>query len=220
MTNKADVNEFKFKIDLKSRGFDGFDHETDFNHLRCILKTGFLASRNYVQSHFPELGDNAWKSVIDNTDEKVKQHVRFYFYKRTPTNYRFEQNNPEGMAYLVFDYDICHHEDAYFSNGNAACHRSEFMKVSDYFESDGSFLDLNCIFDRTPMINNKEEIKRIRNSELLVKEPVYLKDMKKIVFKTEKAKNEFWSSIDDKEITRNYKDRSVVDGSYFCQVRK
>ena len=213
----VEANEIRFKNEIESRGFVGYDHETDVKHLRVILKTRFLASRHYVHTHFPELGDNAWQSVIDKTDDAVKHYVRFYFLHGTPTNYHFEMENPDGMVHLLFDYNICHKENSYFSNGNAGSQYTRYMKVCDYFEDGDNFLDLDHIFHRGPISDNRNYTVWARNAELLVREPVYLDNLVKIVFRTQEAMDRFWSSIDDVRIRRKYKRISVVDESFFCR---
>ena len=91
------------------------------------------------------------------------------------------------------------------------------MKVCDYLENGGDFLNLDFIFHRGPITDYRNTIVWARNSELLVREPVYLRSLIKIVFKTEEAKNRFWTSIDDVGIRRNYIRLSVVDKSFFCR---
>ena len=232
---KYDVSAGEQSIvnELKSRNFSGFLHMTDLDHLHEILNAGFIGSRDYEKSKELGLNDLANQEVIDKTPDWVKGCARFYYYKGTPTYYNFEKKRPNDLVMLVFDWNIIKLDGAMVTDGNPASGYSKKMPAKEYLDSDGSFLDFNGIFHRSPLpkfgvpfeqlndserkaLKEKNEIIRKRNAELDVPDKVPLDHVRMIVFKSQSSYNRFWSDVRNKKLGHGYKFRSKVDRSFFC----
>lgn len=74
-------------------------HMTSISNFVSILSSGSLYSRNYATALNILKTDNASQDVIDNTEEQIKDYVRFYFRPKTPTYYHWEGYHQEGVRY-------------------------------------------------------------------------------------------------------------------------
>ena len=105
-----------------------------------------IPSRAGVMTAYEGFTDSASPDVIDQTEEKWKHFVRFYFRPRTPTLYRNEGFRPVKRrvlggahcpmpVYLFFDFEelICR-EDAAFSYGSLARPDTLVYDTGDAFE--------------------------------------------------------------------------------------
>lgn len=118
-------------------GFNGFYHCTDFTNFINIMKEGYLHSRKGLENK--KFTDAAMQSVVEHTDDRIKDYVRFYWRPKTPTNYRNEgikaYNTEYHMpipVYLIFDNEIGLHSNVKFTNMNASSSRSIITdKVSE-----------------------------------------------------------------------------------------
>lgn len=69
-------------------------HFTDVNNAASILGGDYLYSRSYLDINGGMKNDNASPTVIEHTEDKWKEYVRFYFRPRTPTQYNNEGFRP------------------------------------------------------------------------------------------------------------------------------
>lgn len=170
----------------ESYGFEGFLHTTELENFQRIITSGYLFSRNKVE----EFIDRANQQVIDNTNKFIFDYCRFYYYFKTPTNYRAEYKNP---VILVFSKDLIYKKDIFFCLGNAAS-KYTFPK---WAATDALPKCWDAVFERGPyqlskyVHSERDEwtIKRIRNSEFLVKDQISIKKICKVYFKTEEDFN-------------------------------
>ena len=87
---------------------------------------------------------------------------------------------------FIFDFDLLNEYEFYFSNGNAA---SKFTRITGCLSEILEF-DWHTIFSREPILEDKEEIIRKRNAELLIDGPVQIsKYLKFIYVKDDKIAN-------------------------------
>lgn len=183
--NELSEDEAKRKLlaILEKYGFEGFLHTTELENFQRIIISGYLLSRKKVE----EFIDKADKEVIEQTTEFVLNCCRFYYYFKTPTNYRAGYSKP---VILVFDKELIFKEKLFFSEGNAA---SKFFrpKIS---AKDALSINWHGVFERgayssskyvDSMGNNAGYVTRIRNSECLIRDKVDIKYIDKVYFKTE-----------------------------------
>ena len=209
---------------VEKHNFVGFLHETTINNLIHILEDGKLKSR-YMLDQFD---DSANYEVIEHTAEEVKKCVRFYFYPGTPTNYRFNQKNPNDLVYIVFKWDLILIDGAKIVNGNASSKHSKTMLANDYILNyeKSNFMDWDSIFHRGCLpsddacyyglasFDEKNDIRRKRNAEINIPNYVTTDYIDKIVFKTKEAGYRFIDGLKDDIIT----DKGIkldVDPRYF-----
>jgi len=74
-------------------------HMTSISNFISILSCGYLYSRNYATSLNVLKTDNASQDVLGNTEDLVKDYVRFYFRPKTPTYYHWEGYHQKGVRY-------------------------------------------------------------------------------------------------------------------------
>lgn len=106
-------------------------HFTDIRNAVRVLEYGLLVSRADALVSGGMASDNASPAVIDQTDERWKHHVRFYFRPRTPTQFRNEgfrpmNERPLGAhcpvpVYFIFESrPLLTHPESQFSEGSLA----------------------------------------------------------------------------------------------------
>lgn len=176
----------------ESYGFEGFLHTTELENFEKILRCGYLYSRFDLKKQQMFFNDKANGEVIDHTNEDIIKNCRFYYYFKTPTNYKAKYLH---SVILVFDKNIIFNgaRRLYF-NGNAA---SSFSTGTDnatkaiefdweaifergyYGESKLMKLDKGD-FDCTMAWNN---ITRVRNAEFQMQSPVSISDIVTVYFK-------------------------------------
>lgn len=216
--NKDKIHE----ILIKNYRFEGFMHETTINNLASILKDGKIKPRNELNS----FEDSANNEVIFRTSDEVKSSVRFYFFKKTPTNYHFDAKSPNKMAYIVLKWDIVELPGATFVNGNASSEYSESKEAVEYFKNPGKFMDWNSIAHRgylptddecmwTGGFEDKNDIIRKRNAEINIPNSVKTDYIDKIVFKTKEEYTRFIKILNNDIILNRFFDKIIVDASYF-----
>lgn len=154
MIEKVDAERFRRRLSVLRRARLGarhwwphyLFHFADLSNVASILTSGELLSRGSVLAETPDFNDSASPDVIDQTDQRWKDYVRFYFRPKTPTLYRNEglrpvARRPLGGAhcpspiYLLFDIDslICR-ADSLFSFGSLARPGVEVYTSADEFE--------------------------------------------------------------------------------------
>lgn len=65
-------------------------HYSDLGNIISILNQKKIYSRKKSEEEGLMLNDNASTNVIGNTDDRIKEYVRFYFRPKTPTQYHNE----------------------------------------------------------------------------------------------------------------------------------
>lgn len=196
----------------KKYGFTGFMHETTINNLCKILECGKLLARESLT----DFEDSANSKVIEITMDEIKKHVRFYYFKMTPTNYHFDQDNPDSMVYMTFNWKLIFEKDAKISNGNAGSNKTNVKKAIDFLKNPGDFMDWDSIFNRESILDEieKPEIIRKRNAELMIPNSVSIKYIDRIIFKSNEARDKFISKL-DKKILSQFRDKIIADKEYF-----
>lgn len=177
-------NAHMFKHVLEKNGFEGFIHATEFDNLKQILVTNKLSSRSTMGDGFTDIAD---QDVIYLTNQFVKTKVRLYYKNGTPTLYHFYQKSLN-LCVLVFDFDLIHHYECYFSDGNAA---SKYTRFTGDLNEAIAF-NWNTILGRGPMGEiEKKEIIRMRNAECLVSGDIdCVQFVKKIIVANENTKSQ------------------------------
>lgn len=214
MSYKLETNANKIHKMLKQDyGFEGFMHETSIGNLCNILKCGMLKSRSEAKC----FDDSADHAVLNHTDKHITENARFYFFKKTPTNYRFDESNPNGMVYIVFDWDIIFLDNVQIANGNAGSDYTTIKKVTDYLSDPDDFMDWDSITHRSSLpYFGRYEIIRKRNAEIIVPKGVPVEHISKIVFKSEKAVKEFKNKFGNDILLSKFEKKIEVDSSFFC----
>lgn len=186
-------------------GFKGFVHAGDYSTVKQILLTNKVLSRLDAKGKFKDIAN---QEIIANTSEFVKSKVRFYYAANTPAYYHFDKKSSE-FVILQFDFSLVEDYEVYFLDGNAA---SDYSKKSQSASEIMSF-DWSTIFGRGPIydIEDKIDVIRKRDAELLVEGPVYVdKHIRKIIVKNEnvakKIKHDF----------PKYSGIIIVDPHSFC----
>lgn len=189
---KDDKDKF---IEIISRlttqyGFDGLYHFTDFHNFQSIIREGFLKSRHQCEVDSVQFHDGANSEIIQTTSPNVKCCTRFYFKEKTPmlfTTEGIKSNNATPHVpipvYLVFDTELVYLRKSAFSDGNARSDDTRFGSDSDFFNS----IDWQKVFHRGALPDDlyvKLEYKRKRHAELLIRGPVPIKYLKRIVFRS------------------------------------
>lgn len=169
---------------MKEKGFIGFLRTENFDNFIKIYKSGFLKSRQVVTEENLSFTDNADPEVIADTSDFVKNHVRFYYRCKTPTNYgayyHFGQNNP---VMLVFDENLIYSDNAIFCDGNAM---SQFTILTREAQFALNNFCWNEIFSFGPFNPADLLTKNRRNGEFLIPNQVAITDVKHIYFKYQK----------------------------------
>lgn len=172
--------------------FKGPMHFTDYTNLRKIMSEGYLYSREACNTKGIKFKDVADQDVIKKSQVAVKSCVRFYYKEKTPTLYRNEgikkcdENEPHVPipVYLVFSNELIKLESTLFSDGNAGSDYTDYGNTYEFFNN----MSWNYIMSRGAIITDdyreKYEIIRCRNAELLSEDPVPLKYLEKIVFRS------------------------------------
>lgn len=231
------INKEIFKLEVE-HNFKGPLHFTDYSNLKSILDSGFLSSREGCNKSNIEFLNGAESTVIDKTSKNVKKCVRFYYKELSLTMYNNEGIKINNQAphipipvYLLFDDEIIYHEDAVYSDGCAGSDYTSFGKSSRFF----SGIKWDIVFSRGSIPyewpdNIRYRTKRIRQAELLMENPVDLKYLKKIIFRSKcdykRAVNDFGELdlfevnsnmfncnnefVKDYEILYNEKDNNII----------
>ena len=211
-----------YEILKNEYNFRGFMHETTIGNLANILKDGKLKPRNELYS----FEDSANSLVINHTSEEVKNKVRFYFFRKTPTNYHFDSKNPNNMVYIVFKWNLVNLPGATFVNGNASSEYSDSKLAIEYFKNPSNFMDWGPIAHRGFLpsyeecvlgagFDDRNDIVRKRNAEINIPGSVKIDFINKIVFRTMDEYNRFIKILNNDIILNRFIDKMEIDSSYF-----
>lgn len=160
--------------------FKGPLHFTDFSNLNSIISIGYMCSRNLCYANNIEFYDILHE---DGTiPSKVKGCTRFYY---------VEKNNNEAMkqlsipVYLLFSEELLYFDLAIYTDKSADFKDANFGIDFDFFNYE---VDWNAVFSKRcsdECLNGEvgELFIKRKQSELLIDEPVSLKQLKNIIFR-------------------------------------
>lgn len=170
-------------------------HFSHVQNIASILNNGKLYSREKLEKlGLTDINDNASSDVINGTDEKYKDYVRFYFRPLTPTQYHNEGIRATAEitelnahcpvpVFLLFDTAILDEHYTKFSYESLASHyhvnlysgSAELLQAPFHhiYHNESTYgLDGNLIRKR-------------RHAEIVVKHECSLHHLKKIVCRTD-----------------------------------
>lgn len=175
--------------------FQGFIHSTDFENFIKIMKDNKIFCRKYLEDNNLVVDDIALREVIDNTSDRIKNYVRFYWRTKTPTNYRNEGIKPKSVlvdnnkahspnpVIFVFDYKIALNTNVRFTDKNAGAYSSSFdCEPNQKYNFNYIFHDSSLLgYDET----ERKSIIQSRCAEFLYPHELSLDYVKKIVFRNQ-----------------------------------
>lgn len=174
---RGTVNKLK---DMYS--FRGPLHFTDFSNLNSIISVGYLCGRDICYANNIEFHDVLDEGTIKNIPSKIKGCTRFYYAEKS--NYEVMQrlNIP---VYLLFNEEILYLDLAIYTDGNADLRDTNFGMDFNFFNYD---IDWDVVFNKrntSECLNGtvKDLFCRRKQSELLIDEPVSLRQLKNIIFR-------------------------------------
>lgn len=151
-------------------------HFTNISNAVSILTSGILYSREKVKKLGLMKNENASRQVIEMTNLKAKENVRFYFRPLNPTQYYNEGYKHELLRYerdgtcanipvpVFFLFDLAtllEMEGVQFSEQSQAGHGSPLLSGINDFEN----LNFQKIYSYGPMTTDDE--KKYRHAEIL-----------------------------------------------------
>lgn len=201
---------WRYHLEKTGKRFEGFYHYTNITNLKSILDIGYLLSRNMVDNL---AYDSASHEVLERTPEWVGEYARLFYFPRPPFLYKVEgiKRNCTGPhmpipVALEFDIQTMVENDVVYLDGSAGNiiwkdHEYERTRyTTNPMEASGFRWDI--IFHRGPLPTYQNGVGDIygetnhayitirRGAELLVKDGIDLKHLKRILFRT-KAELEF-----------------------------
>jgi hypothetical protein len=198
MMQKADADIFRRRLAVLRRARLGarswwpqyLFHFADLSNVASILTSGELLSRGSVQAETPDFSDSASPDIIDQTDQRWKDYVRFYFRPKTPTLYRNEGFRPVGRrplsgahcpspVYLLFDFEevICR-ADSLFSYGSLARGGVEVYASGEQFEQ----LPFDLVYhDSRFSKEERDDIIFRRHAEVIVPDRIGLESLRGVM---------------------------------------
>lgn len=195
MIEKSDADLFRRRLTALKRGRLGarhwwphyLFHFADISNVVSILENDELLSRGAVTARHADFIDSASPDIIDQTDDRWKNYVRFYFRPKTPTLYRNEgfrpkERRPLGGAhcpapvYLLFDLEsiICR-ADSLFSYGSLARPDVAIYTTGAEFEQ----LPFDLVYhDSRFEKEERDDIIFHRHAEVIVPEKINLESLR------------------------------------------
>ena len=168
-------------------------HFTDIGNIVSIAETGTLVSHSASVAHIDvadaEIKRDRLSRVIDlpppYPSSAVGDHVPFYFTPRSPMLFRVkcERGQDSLVFFGVRVGDIA--GDGYTwcaANGNA---RSQFTEFSNELASMDEFIDMDALNTKYWNSDEDPDLRRRRQSELLVRDQVALPAVSYVVCKTD-----------------------------------
>lgn len=158
--------------------FRGLLHYTDFSNLSSIIEIGYLCSRVLCYANGIEFTD-AWDKDIEAGND-LKNCTRFYFAQKC--NSRLNMDVP---VCLVFSEEIICFDLSVFTDGDADSIYTKFGTDNEFFSKK---IDWNTVLK----IELKEDLSenmikiltRKKQAELIIDEPVPIRYLKSIIFKS------------------------------------
>jgi len=191
-------------------------HMTHIQNLSGILNDGELRSHNHMRgcSYFnlanEEVQAGRAAVVVSVSGLPLHDYVPLYFGYKTPmvaSNQKFN----EDLLFLRFSLDILSTSNTVFSDGNARSLNTKFYLFKDV--QDLSALDVAAI--RTTKYAGKPEIKRKKQSELLISNLLPISHILDIICYSESARTRTLEILQKFDIKKPVK---VNPGWYFTQA--
>ncbi len=166
-------------------------HMTDLQNLELILRELAILSNNQIKKKSIQILDISNQSVqcgranitIPCTSRPLHDYVPLYWGKKTPMVSALRSQN-ETLVFLMFSTDLLAEFDCVLSDGNARSNGTTFKVFKQL--SDLDFLNHRDI--NTLKFAHDDEIKRRKQSELLVLDRLPLKHLRYIICYSEIVK--------------------------------
>ena len=182
---------------LKPYGFEGLCHYTDIKNLEKIFEEGKVYSRRRAEEKKVLECDAADRSMLQRTDDSIKEYVRMFYFPKTPTIFRMQgvhSREDEDNAHmpvpvlLLFKPNIMGHDDVCFLDGSGAADPKNIIKVKDI--SFAKSFDWVSIQEREQYEDDIDEFERYyknrrRNAEFLYPKEISIDYIKRIIFRSE-----------------------------------
>lgn len=153
-------------------------HYSDVQNIASILNSGTMYSRNRSNQLNLMENDNASIEVIDQTDDWIKDYIRFYFRPKTPTQFnnegfrskltmsKFHAHCPMPIFLLFNLNSILNLNNCYFSENSLANNiEHNLMRTPKEFQE----LPFSKIYHDTYLTNDiRNEIVSCRQAEIIV----------------------------------------------------
>jgi hypothetical protein len=173
-------------------------HMTHIDNLNSILKSKAIFSKKYVDQNVKTYTDISNKSVQDGrsgivipcTGNELHEYVPFYWGRKTPMVASLQDQN-EDLIFLQFYSDILEENECVITDGNARTSGTMFKSYNDI--SDLNILDSKSI--NTVKYADDPEVKRKKQSEVLVPNSIGLGHLKCIICHSEDVKTKVQSLI-------------------------
>lgn len=161
-------------------------HLTDVTNLDSIIRVKTIFSHNQISLQKIDITDISNLSVqygrankiIDATGKPLHDYVPLYWGRKTPMVSAIREKN-ETLIFLLFSTNLLEEKtyECVISDGNARSNVTKFVKYSQLSDLDM----LTPEYINTVKYASNEEIKRCKQSELLVLNKLPLKHMLRIV---------------------------------------
>ncbi len=230
MIEKPDADLFRRRLTALKRARLGarrwwphyLFHFADLSNVVSILENDELLSRGAVTARYADFIDSASPDIIDQTDERWKNYVRFYFRPKTPTLYRNEGFRPKerralggahcpAPIYLLFDLEsvICR-ADSLFSYGSLARPDVPIYSTGAEFEH----LPFDLVYhDSRFEKGERNDIIFHRHAEVIVPEKIGLESLRWIWCRST-AELETLRNLLSAEIWEKWRDKIGVRTDY------
>ncbi|WP_019229454.1 DarT ssDNA thymidine ADP-ribosyltransferase family protein [Sedimentibacter sp. B4] len=176
---KSDCHKLKETVKKlkEEHEFRGLLHYTDFSNLSSIIEIGYLCSRALCYANNIEFTD-VWDKDIKAAND-LKNCTRFYYEKKC--NSRLNMDVP---VCLVFSEELICFDLSVFTDGDADSIYTKFGTDNEFFSKK---IDWETVFNIEPDDNLSENMKTSRRkkmAELIIDEPVSIRNLKNIVFRS------------------------------------
>lgn len=156
----------QLKTQLEDKAPRTVYHMTHVQNLPTIGRHGLLAHNNRYQQK--DISNRTVNNLRHNIIEPVfnrsiHDYVPFYFNPRNAMLYRVQKDYASNIVILEFSSEILLQDNALFTTGNAACHKTKFSNNIE----DLATMNWNIIFQRS-WYGYGEHVKRAMMSEVLV----------------------------------------------------
>jgi hypothetical protein len=177
---KSDCEELKETVKKlkEEQNFKGLLHYTDFSNLSSIIEIGYLCSRALCYANGIEFTD-AWDKRIEAVND-LKNCTRFYFEQKC--NGCLNMDVP---VCLIFSEELICFDLSVFTDGDADSIYTKFGTDNEFFSKK---IDWKAVFNKEVEENSSEYmvkvLKRKKLAELIIDEPVPIRFLKNIVFRS------------------------------------
>ena len=167
-------------------------HITHLDNLKDILTDGCIFSKNQMLNLGKQSKDISNESVqtgranitIPCSGKPLHDYVPLYWGKKTPMVSSLRKIN-DSLLFLIFSTELLSKYDCLISDGNARSTKTQFKKFSQLNDLD----ILDCKSINTSKYAHDDEIKRRKQSELLVLNKLPLHHLLRIICYSQAVKN-------------------------------